>query len=79
MGLLATFWIAFASERLEGPKVSAPTLSSLLGGVLNGEILSSAVDFDGSRFVLLGIKFGFEGTLGLSARLTGGGTPFAGV
>ena len=51
-------------------------LSSLLGGVLNGDTLSVGVG-RGSRLTLWLIATGFVGILGLSARFTSGGKLFA--
>lgn len=52
-------------------------LSSLLGGVLNGEILASTEGLRASGFKTfppgMAIVVGFAGILGLSALLTGGG------
>lgn len=56
-------------------RISDPRLSSLLGGVLNGDTLSSVLATRGSRLTLLGINAGFVGTLGFSARITCGGRP----
>ena len=48
-------------------------LSSLLGGVLNGDTLSPAAGTSGSRLTFPATNTGFVGILGLSARFTGGG------
>ena len=64
--------------RLSGVAWGEPcdTLSSLLGGVLNGDTLSAGVG-RGSSFTLWLTATGFVGILGLSARFTGGGKLFA--
>jgi len=48
-------------------------LSSLLGGVLNGDTLSSFVPVFGSKLGLSCLLGGFVGIRGFSARLIGGG------
>lgn len=59
-----------------GDGFGALVLPALLGGVLNGDMRSSS-DLAGSRlalgFAVVSIDCGFEGILGLPARLTGGG------
>ena len=57
----------------------AAGLSSLLGGVLNGEDCSSATVKDELRITLLGTKVDLNDILGLSARFTGGGMPLVEV
>ena len=55
-------------------------LSSLLGGVLNGDVRAwkDGLRASGCSMLLLGIPttVGFAGIFGFSARLTGGGTTF---
>lgn len=48
-------------------------LSSLLGGVLKGDTLSDVAGMCGIKPALEGIEADFKGTLGFSARFTGGG------
>lgn len=50
--------------------------SSLLGGVLNGETLSSRVDTMGCKLLWLETVLDFIGIFGLSARLIRGGMAF---
>lgn len=51
-------------------------LSSLLGGVLKGDTLSNVAGMCGIKPALEVIEADFKGTLGFSARFTGGGRHF---
>lgn len=66
-----------ASASLGALEISTAGLSSLLGGVLKGDILSSATFMEGSRLVLPGIEVFLKGTIGFSARFTRGGALLA--